>query len=43
MKPEYFGDIQLNKPKNVFFFQHIHSNPILRNFVTFLDNNIIFY
>ena len=36
-RPEYFGDIQVNRPKNV-FFQHIHSNPILIN-LTFLDHS----
>ena len=36
-KPEYFRDIQVNRPENV-FFQHIYSNPILTN-LTFLDND----
>ena len=35
-KPEYFGIIQVKRPKNV-FFQHIHSNPILINLTLFDD------
>ena len=38
-KPEYFGDIQVNRPKNV-VFQHIHSNLILIN-LTFLHKHSI--
>ena len=37
-KPEYFGDIQVKRPKNVLYFQHMHSNPIVIK-LTFLDNN----
>ena len=36
-KPVLFGIIEVKRLKNV-FFQHIHSNPILK-FLTILDNN----
>ena len=34
--PEYFGVIEVQRPKNV-VFQHIHSNQILKN-LTLFDN-----